>query len=121
MGPATTLTACHGCLIGPGSFVFVTIGRISFAVRHYDPESATVSSSSATHSGASLFGLLTGVLTVYAGISAGYDLRSASACRDVPVTLRALFATRTRLIQRLECVGIEGKASRRGQLVKLCG
>src|ERR1700687_3673382 len=71
MGPATTLTACHGCLIGPGSFVFVTIRRFSFPVRHRDPESATVSSSSATHSGASLFGLLTRVLTVYARVSAG--------------------------------------------------
>src|SRR6266852_4390044 len=80
MAPATTLTACHGCLIGPGSFVFVTIRRLSFTVRHYDPESGTVSSGSATHSGASLFGLLTRVLTVYARVSAGYGLRSASAC-----------------------------------------
>src|SRR5271165_6216536 len=30
-GPATTLTACHGCLIDAGCFVFVAICPISFA------------------------------------------------------------------------------------------
>lgn len=32
-GPATTLTACHGCLTDAGCFVFVTICRISFVTR----------------------------------------------------------------------------------------
>src|ERR1700694_5564942 len=42
-GPATTLTACHRCLKGPGSFVFVPICRSSFAIRYYDRESPMVS------------------------------------------------------------------------------
>jgi hypothetical protein len=32
----TTLTACHGCLTGPGSFVFVTICGSSYAIRYND-------------------------------------------------------------------------------------
>jgi hypothetical protein len=31
--PWGNATACHDCLKGPGSFVFVTIRRFSFAVR----------------------------------------------------------------------------------------
>ena len=33
LGPPTTLTACHGCLRGPGSFVFVTICRSSAGIK----------------------------------------------------------------------------------------
>lgn len=50
-GPATTLTACHGCLIDAGCFVFAIIRPISFAARrncnpnqrasHYAPRSST--------------------------------------------------------------------------------
>jgi hypothetical protein len=32
----TTLTACHGCLKGPGCFVFVAICGRSYAIRCYD-------------------------------------------------------------------------------------
>jgi len=37
-GPPTTLTACHGCLRGPGIFVFVTTCGSSYGIRYYDPE-----------------------------------------------------------------------------------
>ena len=50
MGPARTLTACHGCLRGPGSFGFVTICGSSFAICDYDSESAMVSISLAIFS-----------------------------------------------------------------------
>jgi hypothetical protein len=35
-GPAMTLIACHGCLVDAGSFVFVTIRRLSFAAANGD-------------------------------------------------------------------------------------
>lgn len=37
-GPATTLTACHGCLIDAGSFVFVTIRQIPSPFATTTPE-----------------------------------------------------------------------------------
>src|SRR5438046_2974561 len=44
LGPPTTLTACHGCLMRPGSFVFVTICRGSAGIRQrqvvYNPRNA---------------------------------------------------------------------------------
>src|SRR3954468_12471647 len=44
LGPPTTLTACHGCLMGAGSFVFVTICRSSAGIRQrqviYNPRNA---------------------------------------------------------------------------------
>src|SRR6266404_4972387 len=70
MGPATTLTACHGCLIGPGSFVFVTIRRISFTVRHWDPERRSHQAPQPLRSIA--LRAVDRVLTVYARSSAGY-------------------------------------------------
>jgi len=42
-GPPTTLTACHGCLRGPGIFVFVTTCGSCYAIRYDDTESRTVS------------------------------------------------------------------------------
>jgi len=36
MGPGTTLTACHGCLLDAGGFVFVTIHRIPLLLGNGD-------------------------------------------------------------------------------------